>query len=60
MLHCSDLVPPLAGGFPPPPSANAAEASDNSNSMTAKIRFIVFLLELLSYGGSAGAPLRVV
>jgi hypothetical protein len=60
MLSCGDLVVPLAGGIPPEPSANAAEASDNSKSTTPKIRFVVFLLELLSYGGSAGAPRRVV
>jgi len=60
MLRCGDLVVPLAGGLPPDPSANAAEANDNSKSTTAKIRFIVFLLELLSFGGSAEAPRRIV
>jgi hypothetical protein len=46
-------VPVPGGGTPPDPSANAAEANDKSNSITAAIRFIVILLVVLKLWGSA-------
>jgi hypothetical protein len=36
---------PATGGSIPPPSANAAEANDKSNSTTANVRFMEILLE---------------